>query len=526
MKANLRNNLLLSSFLALGVVCIFISYSLVNKYNIDQFLINSDTLYLPSIYLDVFERGNSFFDWSLNGAPNYFPDMFLYFSLYFFSGNLISSMILFSCLQYSIILLLSYKILKPILKDKTVVVIGLSNVILMLLPLGTFFQSDYEITFQFFSNSYHLGAYVNTLLTIYLFQLFLKNNNYKYLVIISLVSAAAVASDQLYAVYFTAPIFVAYIIYGFLSKQFLIKTNYKLLISHIIGLAIGFSINPLLKKYTNISFPESKIQINIESIKNSWDIFISQYSAYLNIFNLNGFLFALVFLCVCILAFIVLKRRDKAQFHYIFIEVFMLSALLAPIVLGVYLGFDSIRYNFAMYILMPFVLAILIYEIVKNKTVLWLLQSVILVIICTLSFINIDDKFYNSENIYAYKNEKIQELNELAFKHNLKNGIATYWDAKKLSMLNNQDVFIANCYENLFTFTHVSNKTWWYIDPNIDGQMLFDFIIIDSDLQKQNTIEMFGNPLQVLQSDNLLIYKYPPFYYPKGDYIPKLLIEG
>ena len=58
---------------ASNVVFILFSFSLLNEESLAVF-INSDTLYLPSIYEDVTEFNNTLKKWNLNPAPNFFPD--------------------------------------------------------------------------------------------------------------------------------------------------------------------------------------------------------------------------------------------------------------------------------------------------------------------------------------------------------------------------------------------------------------------------------------------------------------------
>ncbi len=67
---------------------------------------NSDTLYVPSIYHDLFIDGNSFAGWHLNGAPNIFPDMIMYFIIQIFFNSFIPAMLTYSFLEFILLMLL------------------------------------------------------------------------------------------------------------------------------------------------------------------------------------------------------------------------------------------------------------------------------------------------------------------------------------------------------------------------------------------------------------------------------------
>ena len=93
-------------------------FSNFNQFAFDVFF-NSDTLYLPSIYKDIFQEHNLLKDWQLNPSPNFFPDMLLYFIFMFFTNNFIISSFIFAIIQYAIILYILTKIFKEILPNQS-----------------------------------------------------------------------------------------------------------------------------------------------------------------------------------------------------------------------------------------------------------------------------------------------------------------------------------------------------------------------------------------------------------------------
>jgi len=106
------------------IIGIFISLILVlvwfSSLDENQFLVmfSSDALYLPLIYQDIFENGNSIQGWTFNGAPNFVPDMLVFFILMKITSNFLTATFLFSIIQYFSIITLFYFIYNKTLKKK------------------------------------------------------------------------------------------------------------------------------------------------------------------------------------------------------------------------------------------------------------------------------------------------------------------------------------------------------------------------------------------------------------------------
>jgi hypothetical protein len=98
------NNKLFTRFLCilifiLNLVLIIVLFSRLSPNDLKIYF-NSEALYLPSLYRDLFIDHNPLIGWHLNPALGFFPDVIVYFILMFFSGNFILASILFSILQF------------------------------------------------------------------------------------------------------------------------------------------------------------------------------------------------------------------------------------------------------------------------------------------------------------------------------------------------------------------------------------------------------------------------------------------
>lgn len=521
MKKSVRDNLLLSAFIAFGICCIFLVYSMASKANIEQHIINSDTLYLPSIYLDVFSRGHSFFDWSINGAPNYFPDMFLFFLFNAISGNFLLSIVLFTCAQYALIVGLSYALLKPYLKEKTIAVIGLSKILLLLLPLSSLMQNDFEFAFQFLANSYHVGAFINTLLALWLVQLTIAKSSRLYPMLLTLVVTIAFCSDLLFVAFFIVPLLGASVLIHLINWKKPEKQTYKILGLLSIGVLFGQLINRAIVSFTTLRSAGAKTQIKLETIQDSWTVFSTQYTDYLTNFSVNTVFILLLIASFSLAIWKSIRSKSNIRFVYLFAVLFLILATIAPIIMGVYFGYDTIRYNYAIYLFAPFILAVALHSFGSKK--LWLLHGGSILLIFIIVGINYNEKQKSAIGLMNYTPQKAVEIDALASENELTRGVATYWDAKLLTMFNSKDIFIVNCYDEFTPYEHVSNRTWWRIDPETNKQMLYDFVIIGNEKHEEFVRRILGEPTRILTTENLTVFTYPNFYYPENSYEPQLV---
>lgn len=519
MKASVRSSIPLYLSYAFGILCIFVLYSVVSQAHLESHIINSDTLYLPSIYLDIFENGNSFSDWSINAAPNFFPDMFLFMGINFVTGNFLLSIVLFSTLQYLIVVMLLHSILSAFWAIETRNIIMVGNALLLFLPLSALLQNNFEFAFQFITNAYHLGPFVNALLVLWMIKCYWQKSHIAFVFGIVIFTALAFSSDMLFIVYCSVPLVGAVIINSLFERKIPNKKTFLILTWHILGFVCGHLLTRGIISFTDLRFAGSKTGITLQGIIDSWAMFTNQYGNYLSAFSLFGLFIIVLLVSILISVIQVFRAQKNDRFVFIFTSIFLIIGLLTPVIMGVYFGYDTIRYNYAVYLLSPFVIAISIRKHVKLLR--YSALGLYLLLFGTLLLHTNDD----SNGIWNYVPKRVVEFDDLDKKYNLHRGIAPYWDAKLITMFSNQDVFILNAFDELTPYEHVSNRTWWRTDPVSDESMVFDFVIIGSAQNKENAIALLGEPSLIIQENGFEILKYPAFTYPEESYEPRLLIE-
>jgi hypothetical protein len=489
----------------------------VQKAHLESHIINSDTLYLPSIYLDIIENGNAFSDWSINGAPNYFPDMFLFMGLNFITGNFLLSIVLFSVIQYLIVVVLLRSILMFFWPNEANRIAVLGNALLLFLPLSALLQPNFEFAFQFITNAYHLGPFVNTLLVLWLIKLYWEKPRKIVAAGIVFVSALAFSSDLIFVVFCTLPLFGAAVLNSILEKKIPHKKAWFILLWHGIGLVIGQLITRSIVSFTNLRSAGSKTTISLQNMQDSWHMFTDQYSSYLSNLSLFGLFFTILIISIISTLIQVFKTTNKQRYAFLFASIFLVLGLFAPVIMGVYFGYDTVRYNYAVYLISPFVLVLSIRK--HTKFLRYSAIGLYLVLAGTLLLHNSENNF----GIWNYYPTRVEQFDALSENEHLHRGIAPYWDAKLITMFSKQDVFLLNSFDELTPYEHVSNRTWWHIDPVTKQPMVFDFVIIGNDKHRENALRLLGEPRNIIQNEHLQIFQYSGFIYPEGQYEPQLI---
>lgn len=503
-----------------GVLLIFLSFATVSTHDFELHFVNSDCMYLPSIYRDIFQSNNSIDGWSFNAAPNVFPDMFLYFLLMAITNDFVASSILFAVIQYLIIATLVDRIFIKIHSNSNTTQRTLVQLMLLIPHTFTVFTHDFLLHFQFLSNAYHLGAMVNTLLAwyilIHLQEAEARKNIYKWIPLYFLFLFVASVSDKLFWILFLAPALVYLIFYLQHGKT-------KKLIILISSILVSFLLSAIT--LNNIRSTAPKIDspfrnMSFEYIDESWQHFTRQIGELLAQINMKSFFLLLVGFALIILifksyrAFIRLcsrKKNSANQIQAVFLSTSVLLGLIAPILNGSYEGDDCIRYNFpamiiALIALSYFIASKLSFHFPKITLLLLLMLNGTVLI----AFLRKHDAF--AEKWYLYPQET-REIDALAAQHPLKAGVALYWAAKKNHMFNRSDLKILPILDNRGMYVHANNRNWYLFDEETQQQQTFNFAIINYDEQIEALEARFQQKCEIVQYGETRIMLTPEFYF-------------
>lgn len=183
----------------------FLLYALLPGKRGIWIFVNADTLYLPSLYLDLFVHKSGISGWHLNASPNFFPDMFFYFPLMAVLKKTALTSMVFGVFQQLIVVVLLNKLMKvmdPNIGFRTLILI---NLVFLMIPLSSILGEGNVIPSQVLLPAYHCGYFINSLLAAYLYFTYVRKGKLFLLILLGLVTCLAVVSDRLFVMGFLAP---------------------------------------------------------------------------------------------------------------------------------------------------------------------------------------------------------------------------------------------------------------------------------------------------------------------------------
>lgn len=536
--------------LAMNLLVILMVFASLGKYEIYTFT-NTDTLYLPSIWKDVMIDGTGFKGWHLNGAPNFFPDMTLYFIIRFFISNWLTAIIVFSMVQSAIILTLSYFVVKTFIEGIPPLFLNLGMLLMLLIFYSQLSGGFYYHTYLFLSMTYHTGSYVMLLLSLLFLGRYLKNDKPADLAVLFIVMVLAVFNDRLYLFQFSFPslVLVLLLISKPMRKKLLFFYSaslaaiiFGIVIFNLIGLSAIFDIAHINNNFLNWANVLSSFQILFLEYANKF-----RGSFFYSIVGLLVILSWISMFVLSVKAVIRLVKGKKVVGAYImetayclFATVYSLCIFTGPALGGNYLGLAHDRYNVYFIFFNLFNWPFLAFKVSEVRA----LRQPVTALISLFLLFNIGVLLYfHSKTTTAeglsrfthYYPDAARDMDELAVKYDLKYGLADFWYAKYITMFSKTDLRVYSVVRHLSPYKHVTNENWFtggtkgkYAHP------AYTFLILN-DLNREiafqkldghiiDTVSGRENLLQVLLTDTFRIEWKDKFVF--RDNVPQQEIDS
>lgn len=507
-----ENYLSVFSWLIL-LLSIIIMYSNFTENNFN-FFINSDSLGLPSFYKDIIYDNGDFKNWYWASAPNLFPDAILFgFVSFILRENIVTVAFVYALIQISAIVAMLIYIYKKIVNENFKKFSWLIPVFFTLFFIEAYyFSHDLSFGFYLLTYSFHIGPFVNCLITLTLFFSSIRNS-LKYL-LIGVICLIGSFSDKLYIVMLIAPLVISLLL---TIRKENIKRTFSLIVILALSCFIGLYIYDYIGEEKLIIFTSPHKMYSFDDIEPSAALFLEQMINYIKILGFRSLQIIFTFLSIFLCAIYYLKNRKTANknllFFIMFYVVFCFGTFLAPIINGNYSGYDTLRYN-----IYPFYLSSIIFTL----TIVYFLSKVksevsqkgfalsILSMLFIFTIIKFDSK--GLDNYLNYYPESVSQIDSVAKKYHLKKGLSEYWTAKRTSLLSKEQVKILSVYNDISMQELGTNIDWFYT-----GQ--FDFVIADN-LKPESITSRFKirDTIQTKHHTILIVDKY---YFPRGKYFPE-----
>lgn len=486
--------------------------------------INSDMLYIVSLYKDLFVNHYDVFGWNLHQAPYFFPDMAMFFPLLWATPDIGYAYVLYPILFFLLFLAVLTKIASILNKSHLngfpcIFSAGLLWVALMQ-------NSNYAfLSLIFFFPSYHGGAILIgfTLIAI-LLSAMQKGYSWGSAALLFLLSSLTILSDVIIVPQFLLPLVITTLIFyllGFILLHTFLITFGLIVAAQLVALGLLKVIGMLGIFHIPqvIGYPQ-----DIGFLMNQFLGFIRTMNYYLEATTslciiFLGWLVVSVALLVRYWHYLFFPEREQSgeckEVHFVlFLIIFsffsLLGTIAAPIISGVWVDPPfSIRYMQPLYILPLFVLTIIL-TTYNNRRAFWLkVAGFSAVIIFGLYQIVPGVKTLKAANLKLSYPKQVQCLDELATNYDLQYGYSDYWNARYTTILSRSGVRVNQLTPDLRIHHWVNNPAWYsHKIGKVGGQYpTYRFILTDR-LLKADIEQKFGPPAVQQDCHGMEIYIY------------------
>lgn len=478
---------------------------------------NGDLLGIPAIFDDILRNNGKLKDWYLASAPCLFPDFFLYYLLtLIFDFNFILVFFFYGLIQASLVIYFSILFLKKTLPDSLKSYVWLIPVFYSFTFLESYyFTHDGFFVTLFIYPAYHIGPFIMSLICLNIY--FSKAQPVVKFVSLFVCSTLAAFSDLLFLVIFIIPFIVTKLL--LLKKEF-IKKDLIVVILIIASSILGLIIYKTIQTSELAHFAQPNKIYAFNNIKPSWSMFLDQIKTYI---FLPGFrsvqLIATFLLPVLCFLYLMLKHKTieyKFKFFLLFFSGFSVVVIATPILNGSYTGWDIVRYFLSPILFAMAVLAIfygkLISHLIKNETAKRYALLILPILFLILNIFKFDSEKFHT--YFSYYPDKVKEIDSVCVANNLQNGVAEYWNTKKISLFSKKDIHVHAVFSDGALYEFASNINWF-------RNKTFNFIItnkLDTALITKKHIIV-----DTITTPNFLIFKVKDFYFPDLEYFPKLV---
>ena len=543
MRREQLNILVLQAALVLTGILLF---ALLPERSAIRLFVNSDALYMPALFQDLFIHRTGISVWHLNGAPNFFPEMLLYFPLMALLKNTPLTIMVYGIVQMWLILFLIdrlFRLTDVHVSHGTRYLVMLTY---LLLPLSAVLNEGHLIPSQLLLGGYHAGFFVNSLLAAILALSYLKMGGIKRLIWLAMLILLATISDKLFIMGFAAPLILFSLFHLFKKEK---KAPYWMLIA-----VTGLTTLLALFAYRMLNFlgaiemiTTGRKMFQFEQISEAMGNFLHHMRAVIidyptqRILVLSTLLFLLgapVYLILSLKRYVsgLLNKEEESSYAMVlFLFLFSIIILSAPIINGYYVGPSLIRYNYAALVMGTAGLAYLASKLLSPLSSR-LSFSKYLSFACTLILLPIvlgtGIKNQARAGLKGYLNhypESVRILDQLKQEKGLKYGLGGYWQAKYSTMFSRNNLRLYSVANRTFRpGYHVTNENWYHDGgKGQHADPVFNFLETSAFKDTERLHEIFGEHIDTLYDQNdMLVIGVPDFKIRREDREIYLLEPG
>ncbi len=493
-----------------ALVCFFICVALLVvaylRYKLPRsWFINSDVTFLPTLYRDLFLNEGTLSNWSLSAAPYFIPDWPLYFGACALTNGPYLATCAFMVTQVLLTFLLTAAVYRTVWRNLHDARLAAATITVVLLSL-TIGITRHHYQFMLFS-VFHYGTFLLILsgLLILLRAMWshaADHNNapWKHFLTLTALTLAASLSDALFVVQFSA---AATLALSYLWLRRFIPTRFT--VTGLLAITVGSVFGSVLYKFVvpHPTRPSARVHLHAMEAKGRvlYDFFVPAAQEQ----PLLAFL--LVTFYALVLLHVAEKRRPRlnqtaAEVCRHFVAMFTLGLMLFPMTAVIVIA--SIQTIPSRYII-PFFFApivlgplLMTHEFLQRRSNIVRLSATAVCLLLMLNYARFSLSGPGKLH-WSYYPERVRCMDNAIAAHNLRWGIADYWDAKRLALLSRQSATLASVTPMLYEY--------FFINTNRVFHDSYDFAIVSpaavgpERLTEATIIQHNGPPLHTVLCD-------------------------
>lgn len=497
-----------------------------------RLFVNSDALYLPSIYQDLFVHRSGLKGWQLNSAPTFFPEMLLYFPLIALLKGTALTSVVYGLVQIFLLMLLTDRFL--LLADERIssTTRYLISFSFMLFPLSALLGDGLIIPAQLFLSGYHTGSFIISLLAMILALNYMKKGGRARLSFVGTITFLAVISDKLFIMSFVAPVILFSLLQVFRAGK---KPRYLVLMAMLaLTSFLGLITFKLIDNSEIIDFiPVHSKMFQFQDIPEAMRALADHLTRviityptqrWLVLATLLFILSAIVYLIIYLRPYLSRKLEPDMETSYsltLFLLLFVLLVSLTPVINGYYRGPSHIRYNYPAFIMGTAGFVYLTARLLSPfPPPSWLKKyfPFICTILLFIVLLGVGIKNDSVKSLRLYVNhypESVRILDELKTEHGLKYGLSGYWQAKYSTIFSRCNLRLYSISDKSYTPSsyNASNENWYHDGGRgSHANPVFNFLETSAFGHTDKLTSLFGKHIDTLYKQNdLLVIKVPDF---------------
>ena len=470
--------------------------------------LNSDQLYLPSLYEDLFVNHGSLRAWVLPPAPSFFPDLVLYAVVKPFTTNVGLAFALAVCAQFALTVALAGWLLRTACPSYRVpwIEVLLSGIALLLL------LAAHPMSHDFFSMTHHVGALAVGIALAALWTRTLDQWRASEGVATALLVFLGAASDLIFVPQFVLPLCFATLFLG-VSRRLSRRAAARPLMATGAGLVAAIGVIRFLQTKGSAAGAELARAGAPGVTPESPHGFIRLAGPVLgeNVVDLSAWLSGpfSVLLVVALLAAAVIARRswreqptrdrDRTLFVCVFFLGCMACTLCGPVAT---LGVDP-RYMQPVYFLpalfLPWFLRALGWSAVQRVSLLGVSAFAVFLAACS------SGRPLAPASFHLPYPASVACVDRVAEDAGAEYAFASYWYARYIQFHSRRGLFVNELSEDLGPRVWISSRSWY---ARATAARPDRVVVVSARLPVERFDDVLGRPLRVSSCPGFDVYTY------------------